>query len=470
MFEFELSQTLACSQQDLFQYHARPGALNRLIPPWERVQIEQRSDSLEVGSEVVLRNSIFGIPVRWRARHTGLDEPRSFQDIQLSGPFKTWQHDHLFETVNSAQSRLTDRVHFEMKFGSLGRIGLPVVRSKLSAMFRYRHRTTQADLELQDYLSGYCSTGPLKIGVTGSNGMIGRRLVDLISVLGHHAIRIIRPDSTVQSATFPLSSSQVLWDRKKGFSDSKQVEGLDAVIHLAGKGIASVRWTDTNKKAIRDSRVEGTSALVRDLSKLRTPPAAFVSASGVGVYGDRGDRILDESISFGIGFLADLARDWEAAAGEFAKTGNRVAVGRLGIALHPLDGALSKLLTPFCLGVGGRIGSGRQYWGWIDIDDAAAAFLTLALNPSCEGPYNLVAPEQVTNQTFAKTLGKVLRRPSLVPAPAIAMRFLLGEMADSMLLASTRASSKRLQELAFPFRNPSLEGCLRHVLGRPLVA
>jgi uncharacterized protein (TIGR01777 family) len=463
---FERSSSVDCDQNCLFEYHANPGALNRLIPPWEKIAIEKRSDSLSVGSEVIIKNSLFGVPVRWHAKHTLLDPPKHFQDIQLSGPFHSWCHDHFFEPVSSTESILRDHIQFELKFGALGKVGMGIVRSKLQSMFEYRHHTTRSDIRLQQFLSTWTTNAPLRIGVTGSNGLIGRRLVDLISVLGHKAIRIVRPSSAVDVSDFPLSSEKVVWDSKSGFRETAMVENLDAVIHLAGKGIASSRWTDAAKQAIRSSRVEGTLALVRDLSSLSNPPKSLVCASGVGIYGSCEDRILNESSPTGTDFLSELARDWEQAAQEYEKTGNRVAIGRLGIALHPREGALAKLLTPFSLGVGGRVGSGRQYWGWIDVDDAAGAFLTLAIHPECRGPYNLVAPEQVDNQTFSRTLGRVLGRPSFLPVPAFALRLLLGSMADSMLLASTRASSDRLQKLGFPFRNPTLEASLRHVLGR----
>lgn len=465
MPKFSLISEMHCSQQELFQYHANPGALNRLIPPWEKISIESRSDSLSVGSEVLIANSMFGVTVKWRARHTQLDAPESFQDIQLSGPFKTWIHDHVFEAHGNTGSLLVDRVEFDTKFGLVGRFGLPIVQAKLSAMFAYRHRTTQADLVLQNYLRPFVGDRVLRIGVTGSTGMIGRRLVDLISVLGHRAIRILRPSSVDAVQEFPTSSVSVVWEPGKGFSNNAVVQGLDAVIHLAGKGIASMRWTDSVKQSIRESRVQGTQALVQDLCRLDAPPKAFICASGVGIYGDQGETILDEESKHGGDYLANLARDWEGAAYEFGNTGGRVAVGRLGIALHPRQGALPKLLLPFRLGVGGPMGKGRQFWSWIHVDDAAAGFLYLAANSRSEGVYNFVAPEQVNNQAFCKTLGRVLHRPSLLPTPAFALRALLGEMADAMLLASNRVESKRLNEEGFPFRSTTLEDCFRHVLG-----
>ena len=463
---FERSTSIDCDRQDLFQYHSNPGALNRLIPPWEKVTIEQRSDSLKVGSEVVMRNSLFGLPIRWHARHTELRDPESFQDIQLSGPFKSWVHDHVFESKGSGHSILHDRVEFETKLGVLGKLGLPLVRSKLSAMFEFRHLTTQADLRFQDFLRQHISGRTLRVGVTGSSGLIGRRLVDMLSVLGHQAIRILRPVSTDHRALdFPLSSQAVVWQPGKGFSDESSMKNLDAVVHLAGKGIASTRWSESAKQSIRMSRIEGTQTLVKDLCKLDSPPKGLICASGVGIYGDRDSEVLDETAEIGDGFLAELARDWEKSAMEFETSGNRVAIGRLGIALHPKNGALAKLLLPFRLGLGGAIGNGRQFWSWIHVDDAAAGFLYLAANPKCSGVYNLVAPEQTDNRTFSKTLAKLVNRPLLLPVPAFAARLLLGEMADAMLLASTRANCGRLNDERFPFRATRLEDCLRHILG-----
>ena len=296
--------------------------------------------------------------------------------------------------------------------------------------------------------------------------MIGRRLVDLLSVMGHEAVRILRPATIDRVEDFPISSRTVVWQPDHGFSDADCMQDLDAVIHLAGKGIASERWTASAKKSILKSRIEGTRALVSDLCKLDSPPKTFVCASGVGYYGDRSSEVVDETASPGDDFLACLARDWESAAMDFEKSGNRVAIGRLGMALHPRQGALAKLLVPFQLGLGGTIGHGRQYWSWIHVDDAAAGFIYLAANPNCTGAYNLVAPEQTDNSTFSKTLGLVLNRPSLLPAPSFALRIMLGEMADALLLASTRAQCSRLREDGFPFRTSKLEDCLRHVLGR----
>jgi uncharacterized protein len=325
-------------------------------------------------------------------------------------------------------------------------------------------------LQFQSFLRGslandFDPSRRYRIGVTGSTGMIGRRVVDLISVLGHQAVRILRPASHDRPQSYSASSPSVVWNPGKGFSDDEVMENLDAVIHLGGRGIASTRWTDAAKRSIRESRVQGTTQLVREMLKLSVPPITLVSASGVGYYGDRASTSVDEFQGPGNDFLAKLAVDWEGAANTYAESGRRVAIGRLGIVMHPREGALAKLLLPFRLGLGGPIGNGSQYWSWIHVDDAAAAFIYLALNQRCNGAYNLVAPEQTDNRTFAKTLGRVLSRPAIIPAPAFAMRVLLGEMADAMLLASTRAESKRLSEANFPFRTPDLEACFRQVLG-----
>jgi uncharacterized protein len=464
---FEQSILLDADRDSLHRYHARPGALQRLIPPWENVRVLDRSDSLEVGSKVVIENRQFGLPLQWHAKHTAYHPPHSFQDLQESGPFKTFIHDHHFEEHGNNGSKLKDSIEFAMKFGPMGKLGLPFVQQKLEAMFSYRHQTTKADLRLESFLKPFVAGRSLRIGVSGSSGMIGRRVVDLISVLGHQPIRILRSESRDSAMQFPLKAMVVKWDVRSGFQkeDRELIDGLDAVIHLAGKGIADARWTQNIKSEIRASRVEGTVQLVQSLVSLPNPPKAFVSASGVGVYGDCGDRLVGENTAPGADFLADLARDWEKAAMTFASTG-RVAIGRLGIALHPRAGALAKMLLPFQLGIGGPMGRGNQYWSWVHVDDAAAAFLYLAINPQASGPYNLVAPEQTTNREFSRTLAKVLARPCWLPASSFALRLALGEMADAMLLSSTRANGERLVEDGFPLRGNTLEGTLRHLLGR----
>ena len=234
----------------------------------------------------------------------------------------------------------------------------------------------------------------------------------------------------------------------------------------AGENIAATRWTEAHKQRVIESRVHSTRVLCEGLARLPSPPKVLVSASAIGFYGDRGDEILDEDSPSGEGFLAGVAREWEAATKPAAAAGIRVVQLRFGVVLSPKGGALAKMLTPFRMGVGGAIGSGRQYWSWISIDDAASAIYHVLMTDSIHGPVNAVAPDSVTNVAFTKTLGRVLSRPSIARVPALAARIALGEMADELLLASTRVRPTRLLDSAYEFRHDSLEDALRHMLGR----
>ncbi len=465
---FEHSTIVPVSQQTLFDYHARPGAIDRLIPPWESVRLLQRGGSLAVGTRVSIQNKIGPIPVRWNAEHTVYDPPSRFQDIQLSGPFSKWVHDHLFDAIDEGHARLTDRVEYRSKFpGPLDWLTSGFIRSKVESMFRYRHQTTEQDLMLSNALQGLRGVSKERpsIAVTGATGMIGRRLCALASVLGFRVIRIQRAASKATHATSELPLESVVLDAKHGFDNAQALDGIDAVIHLAGFGIATHRWSAKTKELIRSSRVEGTRHLVDHLLRLENPPKTLVAASGVGLYGDCDDAVCNEDRKAGTGFLPELAQQWESETLRYSTQGQRAAVGRLGMVLHPLEGALAKMLPLFRFGLGGTVGSGKQYWSWIHVDDAASAFLHLAINPVSTGSYNLVAPESLTNREFTKTLGSVLNRPTILPAPKTPLRLLVGEMADPLLFASTRALPTRLLEEGFTFRASTLRAALNQLLG-----
>lgn len=465
---FEYSTIVPVSLQTLFDYHTRPGAIDRLIPPWESVQMLQRGNSLSVGTQVSIRNKVGPLFLQWNAEHTVFEPPTRFQDIQRSGPFSKWIHDHLFEEIDPYHAKLTDRVDYRSKLPQpLDWLASGLIHSKIESMFRYRHQTTAQDLSLQKLLhtmrsdQSSCAT----IAVTGSNGMIGRRLCALASVLGFRVIRIQRPASIPANAQSELPLETVVLDGDNGFDKPEALNGIDAVIHLAGFGIATHRWSAKTKEMIRSSRVDGTRRLVDHLLKLDKPPNALISASGIGLYGDCDDAVCHEERRPGIGFLPELAQQWESETLRYSSEDRRAVVGRLGMVLHPLEGALSKMLPLFRFGLGGPIGGGKQFWSWIHVDDAASAFLHLAANPNSDGPYNLVAPESLTNRDFTKSLGKAVRRPAFLPAPQAPLRFLVGEMADSLLFASTRACPSRLMNESFAFRAPTLKSALDQLLG-----
>jgi uncharacterized protein (TIGR01777 family) len=468
---FSATHQFSCSSTALFRYHQSSGAIDRLVPPWESVTILESADSLAPGSKVRIANRQFGLRQIWNAEHLELIEGSLFVDQLKNGPFRKWIHRHEFSDVGNSGSQLTDRIEFELPFSPASNLALPWVRTKLASMFRFRHRITADDIKFGESLAaiGGRSAAPLRIAVTGSTGLIGRRVCELASVLGFDVVRIVRPESSKGTTRFPTGvvAAQLQGGTRE---DQRRLEGLDAVIHLGGYGIAERRWSAEVKQRIRDSRVAGTQRLIEGFGQLDSPPKALISASGIGIFGDRGDDFCDETTPAGIGFLSDVAKEWESAAMAYGSTttggsARRVAVARMGVVLHPRFGALSKLLFPFRMGLGGRTGNGKQYWPWVHIDDAASVLLHLAAQSACEGPYHVASPEVPTNGDFAKTLAKVLARPSCLPTPAFAMRLLLGEMAGPLLLASTRVTTPRLLSSGYRFRFNSLEDALRNLLG-----
>jgi uncharacterized protein (TIGR01777 family) len=300
------------------------------------------------------------------------------------------------------------------------------------------------------------------VAVTGSTGLVGAALTVALARGGHRVVRLVRSGTATQAP----GEHTVRWDPGRGTIDAAGLEGVDAVVHLAGESIASGRWTAAKRRRIRDSRVGATRVLAEALARLERPPATLVAASAVGYYGDRGDEVLREESAPGGGFLADVCREWEAAAAPAARRGLRVVHMRIGMVLAATGGALAALLPPFRLGLGGPVGSGRQWMSWISLDDLVRAILHALATASLAGPINAVAPAPVTNREFARTLGRVLRRPAVLPLPAVAARLLLGRMADELLLASARVVPARLEAAGFTFGDATLERALRRLLAR----
>ena len=299
----------------------------------------------------------------------------------------------------------------------------------------------------------------MKILVSGSSGLIGSALLPLLSAGGHSVTRLVRPGSRVSPGS---AAGEVGWDPAPGRLEPRALEGFDAVVHLAGDSIAGGRWTPERKARIRDSRVQGTRLLAQALAERSHPPQVLLSASAIGYYGDRGDVLLTEDSLPGSGFLADVCRDWEAATEPAMKRGIRTVHLRIGLVLSAAGGALARMLPPFRAGLGGVLGSGRQYMSWIALGDVLGAIHHALTNQSLRGPVNIVAPAPVSNREFTKTLGLVLRRPTLFPAPAFVLRLAFGEMADALLLASTQVSSSRLEASGYRFSYRKLDDALRH--------
>jgi uncharacterized protein (TIGR01777 family) len=297
----------------------------------------------------------------------------------------------------------------------------------------------------------------MKILISGATGMIGSALSQELADGGHRVTRLTRS---------PGSGDDAGWDPSAGEVDTSRLEGVDAVVHLAGESIAEGRWTSAKKRRILESRRQGTRLLAETIANLSEPPGVMVSASAVGYYGDRGNELLREQSGPGNNFLAEVCQVWEGAADPARQAGIRVVHTRFGIVLSPKGGALGTTLPIFKLGGGGRIGSGRQYWSWVALDDIVGSIVHALENDPVEGPVNVGSPNPLTNAEYTKVLGKVLNRPTIFPLPAPAARLALGEIADELLLASARMEPARLKETGYEFRYPELEGALRHLLGR----
>jgi uncharacterized protein len=297
----------------------------------------------------------------------------------------------------------------------------------------------------------------MKILVSGSHGLVGRALVRSLTNDGHEVVRLVRGKRAA-------GSPDVEWRPEQGRIDVEHLEGMDAVVHLAGENIASGRWTAEKKRAIRESRVKGTALLSDALAQLSRPPSVFLSASAIGYYGDRGDESLTEKSAAGKDFLAGVCKEWEAATRASAENGIRTVCTRFGIILDSHEGALAKMLPPFRMGIGGRIGDGKQWMSWIALDDVVNGLKFLIEDSSINGPVNFVAPNPVRNAEFTKTLGRVLSRPSFFPVPEFGVRFAFGEMADALLLSSQKVEPSILQDKGFLFSWPTLEPALKNLI------
>ena len=296
----------------------------------------------------------------------------------------------------------------------------------------------------------------LRIAVTGASGFLGSALSSTLTTSGHQVARLVR--------RLP-APGEIGWDPETARLDPEALSGLDAVIHLAGENIAG-RWTDSRRRRIRESRVAGTTLLAKALARSSRPPRVLVSASAIGIYGHRGDELLDETSEPGHGFLPEVGQAWEAAAAPAREAGIRTVFTRFGLVLAPQGGVLAQMLVPFELGLGGTLGDGRQWMSWIGLDDALGAILHALASDAIAGPVNVVAPEPVRNSEFTERLARILRRPAVLTVPAFALRLLFDGLADEGLLASTRVRPAVLEATGYRFRYPTLDAALRHALGR----
>jgi len=456
---------LPAESDEVFAWHLRPGALERLTPPWERVEVVRRDPAgIAEGSRIELRMYVGPVPVRWVSVHRGVVPGREFRDEQVEGPFPHWVHLHHVEPDGPGMCRLHERIEFIPPLGALGRLAEgPAVRARLERMLAYRHAVLREDLAAHGRSAlARGASRPLHVAVTGAAGLIGSALLPFLTTGGHRVTRLVRRAPRDGMA----GADEARWDPEAGTIDREALDGIDAVVHLAGENLMARRWSPEQKRRLRESRTRGTRLLAETLAGLERRPGVLVSASAIGVYGDRGDEVLEETSGFGDGFLAELGAAWEGAAEPAAAAGIRVVHPRMGIVLSPAGGALREMLLPFELGGGAVVSDGRMWWSPVSIDDTVGLIHHAISTPALQGAMNVVAPEPLRNADFTRLLARVLRRPALLRVPAAALRLRFGEVADEVLLASQRVMPRRAEATAYHFRHPTARAALHHVLGR----
>lgn len=443
---------------DIFTWHERPGALERLTPPWGHVEVLKKEGGIRDGAKVVLKVHQGPANFRWELRHEGFEEGRQFRDVQVSGPMKRWEHTHRFSPGADGGTDLEDVIDLEPPLGFAGRAIAPsFVENELDRLFRFRYRRLASDL---DRHAAWAGRPRLTVAITGSTGLIGSSLRHFLTTGGHEVIPVVRDRRQ-------LGENGIFWNPDTGDIDRAGLARADAVVHLAGASIAGGRWTAARKKAIRRSRVKGTDLLSRTMAVLgHNGPRTLVSGSAIGYYGNCGDRRVDESAGPGKGFLADVVQDWEAATKPAERAGIRVVRLRTGVVISPAGGALGQMLLPFKMGVGGRLGSGNQYFSWVDLDDVVGAVLHCLMETGINGAVNVTGPNPVTNATFTSIFGRVLGRPTVLPMPSLAVKAVFGQLGEEALLWGQRVFPKRLEESGFGFAFEGVEDSLRFQLGR----
>lgn len=443
--------------EEVFDWHERTGALERLTPPWADVEVLESSGGIRDGGEVSLRIRRGPTSFRWDLRHKDYEYGRQFRDEQVSGPMKSWTHTHRFEPLPGGGTIVEDEIDLEPPLGPAGAaVGPTFIRRELGRLFRFRYRRLFTDLARQ---AEHATRPRLTVAITGASGLVGQSLSHFLTTCGHDVIRLVRDSRKIEDGA-------IFWNPGTGEIDREGLAGADAVVHLAGTSIASGRWTDARKRSILQSRVRGTELIARTLAEMRDGPKVLVSASAVGFYGDRGAKTVTESGLAGKGFLAEVCRAWEGATKPAERAGVRVVLLRTGVALSPAGGALGQMLLPFKMGAGGRLGSGKQFMSWIDLDDLVGLIQHVLYTDSLRGPVNATSPHAVTNATFTSALGRALGRPTVIPVPALAVKAVFGELGKEALLWGQRVVPEKAMASGFDFFYEGVEESLRFQLGR----
>jgi len=452
---FEKRSVMPVAANELYAWHARRGAFERLAPPWQRLRVVERSGGIADGDRLVMEYRMGPVKRRWVAVHKDHVAGQRFTDVQQEGPFASWEHRHRFVAEGDDSSLLDDHVEYRLPGPAAAqRAAAGVAGRRLARLFEFRHARTRNDLERH---APYRERPRLRVAVTGGSGFIGGALTAFLTTGGHEVVRLTRRSDP--------GEGWVHWDPSAGVIDAASLEGLDAVVHLAGTSISGL-WTPSRRREILESRRQGTDLIARTAAALERGPRVIVSASAVGWYGSRGDEELTEESGPGAGFLAEVCRVWEDSLAPAREAGIRTVSTRFGLVFGGAGGLLATMLPAFKLAAGARFGRGDQWMSWVSIDDLLGAVLLALEDESLSGPVNVTAPAPVTNREFTATLAHVVRRPAPFFAPQVVLERGLGEMGRDLLLTSQRVSPARLTAAGFTWLSPDLETALRFELGR----
>lgn len=444
-----------CTAEELYRWHSRPGALRRLLPPWEKTTVVQQNKDISPGAEVSLKMHLGPIPFCFNAQHTENIDGKMFRDIQKKGPFTSWSHAHYFSQVGE-NGVLLDKIGFRLPLQRfLPESATNLITRKLQRVFAYRTNQLADDLKLHKQNS----LKPLRILISGASGVLGQDLLPLLTTGGHEVWTLVRRPANPEL-------QEIFWDPDAGILNPDDIPDVDGVIHLAGEYIGLNRWSEKSKRRVIESRFKGTSLLATTLAKLPKPPEVFLSASAVGFYGDCKRRIVDESEPAGTDFISEVCTTWEEATKPAQKANIRTVQMRLGVGLTPKGGALHRILSTSPCGFHKHFGTGDQYISWISNDDMISAMLHCLATPSLSGPVNIAAPAPITNRELMKVLGEIVGRPQLFAVPAWSLRLLYGQMASEILLSGCRVSVDKLTASGFQFRHLDVTSALRHMLGK----